>query len=127
MKKYFTNQAIERRRQQEISRDTDNFANLRPTTALEPTVSMRIDMIFNYVEGEDDSNLLMWSQGVVQLFSNGSNVPKDGAGFHKKRDVKVLWDANSQRNEEASTNVVSIPKSLFNKHVQKSWRLDLSL
>jgi len=126
-KEELTNQAIERRQQQELSGDTDNFANLQPATAPEPQVGMRIDMLFNYADDNDDSDILMWSQGTIQLVSNGSNIPKEGGGFHKKGDVKVLWDANADRNEEESISVVSIPKSLFNKHLQDSWRLDITL
>ena len=126
-KEELTNQAIERRQQQELSGDTDNFANLQPATAPDPQVGMRIDMLFNYADDNDDSDILMWSQGTIQLVSNGSNIPKEGGGFHKKGDVKVLWDANADRNEEESISVVSIPKSLFNKHLQDSWRLDITL
>ena len=127
MKEEMTNQALERRMQQELSGDTDNFANLQPATAPEPSIGMRIDMLFNYADDENDSDVLMWSQGVAQIASNGSNVQKEGGGYHKKGDVVVLWDACADRNEEASTSVVSTPKKMFNKHVQNSWRLDVRL
>lgn len=39
----------------------------------------------------------------------------------------VLWDANAQRNDEDSASVVCIRKTLCNKHIQNSWRLDVSL
>lgn len=127
MKEDITNQALERRYQQELSGDTDNFANLQPAAAPEPSIGMRIDMLFNYADDEDDSDILMWSQGVIQIISNGSSVPKERGGFHKKGDAVVLWDACADRNEEASRSVASIPKNLFNKHVQNSWRLDVTL
>ena len=47
MKEKLKVQAIDRRRQQELSGDADNFANLQSATAPEPQVGMRIDMLFN--------------------------------------------------------------------------------
>lgn len=126
MKEDMANQALERRRQQELSGDADNFPNLQPAAAPEPSIGMQIDMLFNYADDEDDSDILMWSQGVTQCVSNGSNIPKEGSGYHKKGDVVLLWDACAARNEEATTSVVSMPKNLFNKHVHNSWRLGVA-
>ena len=49
-------------------------------------------------DDEDDSDLLMWSQGFVHRVSDGTNVPKEGGGCYKKGDVIVLWDACPEMN-----------------------------
>lgn len=69
----------------------------------------------------------MWSQGVIQVVSNRSNIIKEGGGFHKRSDCQVLWDCDESRNEDASISVLSLPACNFNKHIQNSWRLDINL
>ena len=59
----------------------------------------------------------MWSQGVVQLILDGTNILKESRGYYKKGDTIVLWDTCSKIHEEASVSTISISKSLFNKHV----------
>ena len=86
---------------------------------------MQIDMLFNYANNDPD--VLMQSQGVEQLISDGTNIPKEDRGYHKKGDVIVLWNACTEIHEEASIITVSILKSLVNKHAQDSWRLDILL
>ena len=51
---------------------------------------MRVDCLFNYGDDEEDTDILMWSQGRITLLSNGSNIPKESGGFHKKGDVQIL-------------------------------------
>ena len=75
----------------------------------------------------DESDILMWSQGLIQDISNGKNIEKDGGGFHKKGDVKALWDANAERDELASVCFIGLSKLLCNKQVEGSWRIDIAL
>ena len=87
MKEELTNQSIEKKRQEQLSRTRDNFSNLQPATAPDPRIGLRIDMLCNYADEDDESDLLMWSQGATQSMSNGTNLPKDGGGFHKKKEM----------------------------------------
>ena len=69
----------------------------------------------------------MWSHSIIQLVLNSSNIPKEGGRFNKKGDTMVLWDTNADRNRDESMSFLSIRKILFNKQVQDSQRLDISL
>ena len=84
-------------------------------------------MLFNYADSDTKDKILMWSQGIMQMVSDGTNIIKEGGGFHKRGDYQVLWDRNESRNEEASISVVSLPAYNFNKYVENSWRLDINL
>ena len=64
---------------------------------------------------------------MIQKNSDGTNIEKNGGENHKKGDVLVLWDANAEQNESASTYVVSLLKRLCNKQVEGSWRIDVAL
>ena len=44
-----------------------------------------------------------------------------------KKDIIVLWDANANRNENESSGIILIRGILFNKQVQDSQRLYISL
>ena len=115
-------------RNENISNGTqDNFRNLQPATAPELRPGLRIDMLFNYADSDTEDEILMWSQGVIQMVSDGTNIIKEGGGFYKRGDCQVLWDRNESRNEEASISVVSLPACNFNKYVKNSWRLDINL
>ena len=79
---------------------------------------MYIDILHNYSNNVNESEILIRSQGLIQDISNGTNIAKDGGEFHKKDNVKVLWDTNTERNELASMNVISLCKHLHNKQVE---------
>ena len=93
----------------------DNYASLQLATALEPQVGMRIDILSNY--GNNNNDIVIQSQGIIRLVSNGSNIPKEDGRFYKKGDSMVLLNANADRNEDESTIFVSIRKISFNKQV----------
>ena len=103
------------------------FANLQVPTAIELRIVIRVDVLCNYTNNFDESEVLMWSQWLIQKNSDSTNIEKDGGGIHKKGDVLVLWDANVERNESASTSVVSLSKRLYNKQVEDNWRIYFSL
>ena len=105
----------------------DNFRNLQPAAAPMLRPGLRACMLFNYSDNDAEEEALMWSQGVMQMLSDGMNIVKEGGGFHKCGDCQVLWDRNESRNEEASVSVVSLPACKFNKHINNSWRLDVNL
>ena len=45
--------ALDKRRDQEMSGIADNLANFQPATAPEPYIGMRIDVLLNYVDEND--------------------------------------------------------------------------
>ena len=47
MKEELTNQAIEKRRQEQLNGARDNYSNLQPATAPDPRIGMRIDVLCN--------------------------------------------------------------------------------
>ena len=100
--------------------EIDVIANLQAPTAPELRIGMRVDVLCNYVYNVDESEVLMWSQGLIQQISDGTKIEKNGGGTHKKGGVLVLWDANVEQNESASTPVVSLSKNLQNKQVDGS-------
>ena len=105
----------------------DNFASMRPLIEPDPKLGMRMYARFNHSDDADDTETLVWVQGRMQLVSDGSNIAmKDGA-WRKKGDVLVLWDSNESRNEQASIRINSLPKALFNKQVEGSYKIDISL
>ena len=89
-------------------------------------VGLRVDVLFNYFNDENNEDVIMWSQGVMKLVSDGKNMPKESGGFHKKGDCIVIWDANVERGELNSESVFSLPLRLHNKQVDNSWRVDLA-
>jgi len=107
--------------------EIDLYSNRQAATAPELKIGMYIDMLCNYSNDTDKSELLIWYQGVIQQVSNGVNIAKEGGGYHKKGDISVLWDANADRNELASVSVISLSKCLYNKQVEGSWRIDIDL
>ena len=107
--------------------EIDLCSNRQAATAPELKRGMRVDVLCHYSVDADDSELLIWCQGLIQEVSNGSNIAKEGGGYHKKGDVSVLWNANEQRNELASVSIIALPKNLFNKQVEGSWRIDVDL
>ena len=119
--------ALEKRNADISNGDQDNFRNLQPATAPALRPGLRIDMLFNYSDLDADDELLMWSQGVIQVVSDGTNIIKEGGGFHKRGDCQVLWDRNESRNEDASSSIVCLPACNFNKYIENSWRLDVNL
>ena len=96
-----------RRWDQELSVVCDNFANLQSLISPEIKVGLRIDVLFNYCDNEIYNDILIWSQGEINLVSNGTNISKEGGGFHKKRNCLVLWDANVERGELSTESVIS--------------------
>ena len=91
-------------------------------------VGLRIDMLSNYGNNENDEDILMRSQGVIKLVSDGKNMPKKSGGFHRKRDCIVIWDPDNEieRGELNSESVVILPLSLYNKQFDNSWRVYLA-
>ena len=108
-----------------VNGEVDVYSNRQDATAPELKTGMRVDVLCNYSDDDDESELLMWCQGIIQQVSNGVNISKEGGGYHKKGDVSVLWDADTYQNELASVSVVSMAKRLYNKQVQGSWRIDV--
>ena len=108
-----------------VNGEVDVYSNRQDATAPELKTGMRVDVLCNYSDDDDESELLMWCQGIIQQVSNGVNISKEGGGHHKKGDVSVLWDADTYQNELASVSVVSMAKRLYNKQVQGSWRIDV--
>ena len=84
-------------------------------------------MLFNYSDLDADDEILMQGQGVIQVVSDGTNIIKEGRGFHKRSDCKVLWNRNESRNEDAISSVVSLPAYNFNEYIENSWRLDVNI
>ena len=107
--------------------EIDLYSNRQAATAPELKKGMRVDLLCNYSDDADDSETLMWSQGLIQEVSNGSNIAKEGGGYHKKGDVSVLWDPNVERNELASVSIITLSKGYHNKQVEGSWRIDIDL
>ena len=50
---------------------------------------MCIDVPYKYSAEANDSELLMWYQGLMQQVSNRDSVAKDGGRYHKKKGVLV--------------------------------------
>ena len=111
----------DRRCEQERSGVSDRLSHVQSPIAPILKVGLRIDMLFNHGKNENDENILMWSQCVIWLVSDGKNMPKESGGFHKKRDCIVIWDPNVERGELNSESVVSLPLLLHNKQLHNSW------
>ena len=127
MKDELTQRAHDRQVEQEHTRETDAVTNLQETTSSEPTIGMRIDALCNYGDDADNSDILKWSQGLMQQISNGSNIQKAKGGWHKKGHVLILWDANETHNKSETTSFISLPKSLHNKKVKASCKIGIAL
>ena len=67
-----------------LNRDQGNFRKLQPATAPTLRQGLRIGMLFNYSDADAGNGILMWSQGIIQITSDGSNIIKEGGGFHKR-------------------------------------------
>ena len=107
--------------------EQDDFLNLQAATAPALRPGLRLDMLFNYEECNAEDEMLMWSQDVIQIVSDRTNIAKESGGFHTRGDCQVLWDRNESRNEEASTSIVSLPACNFNNYSENSSRLDIDL
>jgi hypothetical protein len=59
----------------------------------------------------------------VITISNGDNLFRGNRPYRKHGAVEVLWDANDDMNEEASSSVVEIRKTSFNTYKEHAWRL----
>ena len=73
-----------RRNNQETSGESDEFSNFQSPIAPELKVGLRIYMLFNYGDNDQDYDIEMWSQGEIKIASNGAKLPKESGGFHSK-------------------------------------------
>ena len=113
----------------------DRYAEQQPQ--VKPTMAQllgkRVDVCCNYDLKEGGSEL-RWSQGLVILVSDGTNIrkppPAVTALFKKNEAVMISWDANEARKELESEIAWRLLPSKWNPkgaHVDGSWRMDVSV
>ena len=70
--------------------EQDDFLNFQAATAPALRPGLRLDMLFNYEECNAEDEMLMWSQDVIQIVSDRTNIAKESGGFHTRGDCQVL-------------------------------------
>ena len=118
LKNEIEERADARRNNQEISGECDKFYNLQSLITPELKVGLRIDMIFNYCDNEQDNDVKMRSQGEIKIISNVTKLPKESSGFPTKAYCLVSWDVSF-------SSVVSLPSRLCNKQEVNSLKVDI--
>ena len=74
-------------------------------------------------EDNENKEILEWSIGTVLEVSDGNNLFQGCRPYRKDGAVEVQWGANEINNEDVSTSIVEVKKSVFNSYVEHSWRL----
>jgi hypothetical protein len=132
----FENKARTTKQEREAAGVGDRFALMQPHS--QPVVDCsligtRLDVCHKY-DLNDGSNgsQLHWSQGVVILVSDGTNIVKIGsrtACYNAGEAVIIRWDANPVANEESTESIQCLKPRQFNPvtHSDGSWRLDLDV
>ena len=109
---------------QELSGECDNFANLQSAIALPLKVGIRIFMLFNCCDSDEDQDAKIWRQGDIKYMPSGSNLPKEGVGFCKKGNCLAFWDANVEKGESSSEIVFMLTTRLHCEIEIYYWRTD---
>ena len=76
LKNELEERADARRSNQEISGKWHKFSTFQSPISHELKVGIRIDILFNYYDNDQDDDIKMWSQGEIKITSNGANLPK---------------------------------------------------
>lgn len=123
---------VERR---EAEGEGDRYEQCQPTSrpAVATLLGKRLDYLFEYAHASGGGSDLRWSQGVVTLVSDGTNIYKPGAvsaKFKAGEGVNIKWDACPGRGEaESSTTAVALLPSKWNPRSGEPregwWRLDV--
>ena len=81
----------------------------------------RIQCAFRHIdEDENNKEIVEWSIGTVIEVSTGDNLYQGCRTHRKDGAVEVEWDANEANEEDISTSIIEIKKSVFNIYVEHS-------
>lgn len=123
------------RRQKEADGEFDRFANIQPFVPPdvdETLIGTRLDVLCLYADDETNENTLVWCQGKVIQVSDGKNLLKDPmnpsrakTAYIKKGQAAVIRWTPGEGEEHGCETVQYLPKNIWNKKVEGSWRLDV--